>query len=182
MNRLFALLIVSTLALPAFATDDICWDRDMERLDTFGNPPSRGDNNFFTFTVSGTANVTMLYPGTQSMRRFPLSLYEIWTGTGLTGDSGMSTSSLLISAGSGKGCSSTTLNGLPYFMPTTVKPPAGSAALQGTYNTALRYPEPEVTYSGGGGQALGFEASSYSCNNSCNLGSCNGSNCATNAT
>ena len=41
MNRLFALLIVSALALPAYATDNACWDRDVERLDTYGNPPSR---------------------------------------------------------------------------------------------------------------------------------------------
>src|SRR5947207_5579739 len=129
MNRISALLILSTaLALPAGAapprTDVTCWNRDTERMDFFTNPPTRGDNNFFTFTVSGTANVTMLYPGTSAMRRFPTSLYEYWTGANLpAGDSGMLTSSATVAAGAGKGCSSITLNGLPYFMPSNISPP-----------------------------------------------------------
>ncbi len=75
MRRLTALLVL--LALPAAAaTDNVCWSRDTERMDFYTNPPSRGDNAFFSFTVSGTANVTMIYPGTATMRRLPISLYE----------------------------------------------------------------------------------------------------------
>src|SRR5206468_4259201 len=116
--RLKALLIVSfTLAaLPAAATDNVCFDRDLERLDFFANPPSRGDNNFFTFTVSGTANVTMLYPGTKSMRGFPLSLYEIIQA----GDD----SSPPPSKGSGLGCNNKAMDAFTYFMPSSVSPPA----------------------------------------------------------
>src|SRR2546430_15829421 len=82
MNRISSLLILSTaVALPAGAappgTDVTCWNRDTERMDFFTNPPTRGDNNFFSFTVSGTANVTMLYPGTASMKALPISLYEL---------------------------------------------------------------------------------------------------------
>lgn len=156
MKRTAALLIASTLALPAFATDNVCWDRDVERLDTFGNPPSRGDNNFFTFTVSGTANVTMLYPGTQTMRRFPVSLYEVWTNS----NNGYAA----VSAGSGRGCQSGTLNNAPYFMPGNATAPAAPSTLAGTtYSAAKSYPEPETSYSGGGGLADNFETSGNKC-------------------
>src|SRR5438876_11516219 len=79
MNRISALLILSgLLALPASgATDSLCWNRDTERMDFYTNPPTRGDNNFFSFTVSGTANVTMIYPGSTSMKALPISLYEL---------------------------------------------------------------------------------------------------------
>ena len=163
MNRTLSLLIVSiALAPPAFATDPVCWDRDMERIDTYGNPPSRGDNNFFTFTVSGTANVTMLYPGTKSMRAHAISLYEIWTG-------GSDASNV---APNGQGCQSTVLDNLGYFMPTTAAPPAASPSLVGAYNSTLRYPEPETTYSGGGGLADNFEATTYQCNGTVVSGNC----------
>src|ERR1041384_2503071 len=159
MNRTLALLIVSiALAPPAFATDPTCWDRDLERIDTYGNPPSRGDNNFFTFTVSGTANVTMLYPGTKSMRAHPISLYEIWTG-------GSDAANV---APNGQGCQSTVLDGLGYFMPTTVSPPAAAVSLVGQYSPYKVYPDPETTYSGGGGVADKFEPSAYTCSNSSN--------------
>src|SRR5436309_12917126 len=79
MNRTATTLILcAALALPASAaTDNPCWNRDTERMDFYTNPPTRGDNNFFSFTVSGTANVTMIYPATASMKAFPLSLYEM---------------------------------------------------------------------------------------------------------
>ena len=167
MNRLKALLIVfsvtAAVALPARAADDVCFDRDLERMDNFSNPPSRGDNSFFTFTVSGTANVTMLYPGTQSMRAHPLSLYEIWNAGNIPP---------LPSNGSGLGCDSTTLNALPYFMPSNAAAPAAPASLLGTYDATKRYPEPEATYAGGGGLADNFETSSYSCASPANSSSC----------
>ncbi|MGE5049160.1 MAG: hypothetical protein ACM3PC_11355, partial [Deltaproteobacteria bacterium] len=103
MKPIAAVLILSAvLAFPAAAADNGCWNRDLERLDFFGNPPSRGDNNFFTFTVSGTANVTMLYPGTRSMRAFPLSLYEIWQAGNLVPTP---------AKGSGFGCANKKLTG-----------------------------------------------------------------------
>src|SRR5881397_1737282 len=80
MNRIRTLLLLCSAALasPALAaTDAVCWNRDTERMDFYSNPPTRGDNNFFSFTVSGTANVTMIYPGTASMKQLPLSLYEL---------------------------------------------------------------------------------------------------------
>src|SRR5438477_35448 len=102
MNRLKRLLIVSCL-LPAAAwaaTDDVCWNRDLERMDFYTNPPSRGDNTFFSFTVSGTANVTMIYPSTSSMKQLPISQYELRT-QGLD---------LSIAKGTGLGCSNAFLN------------------------------------------------------------------------
>src|SRR3989441_1461540 len=163
MNRISALLILSTaLALPAGAappgTDVTCWNRDTERMDFFTNPPTRGDNNFFSFTVSGTANVTMLYPGTASMKALPISLYEL-REPGVAG-----VGSVL--APHGQGCQNAYLNNLDYFMPTTAEPPAASAAYSGSYDNTKRYPEPETTYAGGGGLADNFEASSYTCSSS----------------
>src|SRR3954465_2897610 len=98
MNRAIKLLVLSTaLALPAAAaTDPVCWNRDTERMDFYTNPPTRGDNNFFSFTVSGTANVTMIYPATLSMKGFPVPLYE------LRDPSVAGTSAVL--APSGQGC------------------------------------------------------------------------------
>ena len=78
MNRTATpLILCAALALPASAaTDNVCWNRDTERMDFYTNPPTRGDNSFFSFTVSGTANVTMIYPSTATMRALPISLYE----------------------------------------------------------------------------------------------------------
>src|SRR5436309_15672119 len=136
MNRISALVILSTLlALPvAAATDNACWNRDTERLDFFTNPPTRGDNNFFSFTVSGTANVTMLYPGTASMRELPVSLYELRTGVTTPFDAA-------VSKGSGYGCSNSFLNTLEYFMPTTVDAPAAKPASAGPHSQTKRYPD-----------------------------------------
>ncbi|TMA17881.1 MAG: hypothetical protein E6J88_20105, partial [Deltaproteobacteria bacterium] len=145
MNRLLKLLVVSlVVALPAAAQNATCWNRDLERMDFFTNPPSRGDNTFFSFTVSGTANVTMLYPGTLSMRELPVSLYELRTGVTTPFDAA-------VSKGSGYGCSNSFLNTLEYFMPTTVDAPAANPAFSGPYSQTKSYPEPELTYAGGGG-------------------------------
>jgi len=157
MNRTTALLILSAaLALPASATDNLCWNRDTERMDFYTNPPTRGDNNFFSFTVSGTANVTMIYPATASMKAFPLSLYEM-RETSVAGAG-------IVVAPSGQGCQNAFLNNLDYFMPSTVEPPAAAAAYTGGYDKTKRYPEPEITYAGGGGLADSFEDASYNDN------------------
>src|SRR3954466_7838900 len=140
MNRSSRLLFLcAALALPASAaTDNACWNRDTERMDFLTNPPTRGDNNFFSFTVSGTANVTMMYPGTASMKQLPLSLYELRE----TSVQGVQT----LVAPNGQGCQNAYLNNLDYFMPSTVEPPAASATYTGSYDKNKRYPEPEVTY------------------------------------
>src|SRR6266436_7695627 len=157
MNRLTRLLVLSSaLALPASATDNLCWNRDTERLDFYTNPPTRGDNNFFSFTVSGTANVTMIYPGTASMKGLPLSLFELR-------DPAVAGVSAVV-APSGQGCQNAFLNNLDYFMPSTVEPPAAAAAYTGGYDKTKRYPEPEITYAGGGGLADSFEDASYNDN------------------
>src|SRR6266852_8155693 len=130
MNRLAALLIaLLALAPPALAgTDDVCWNRDQERMEFYTNPPSRGDNAFFSFTVSGTANVTMIYPGTQSMRAIPISLYELRQISPVNSTGGVGT----------RGCSNTFLNSLQYFMPGTVAAPAAPTACLGPYNRDLQ--------------------------------------------
>src|SRR6266404_445336 len=159
MNRTTALLTLSAaLALPASATDNLCWNRDTERMDFYTNPPTRGDNNFFSFTVSGTANVTMIYPGSASMKALPISLYELRDPSvaGITA----------VNPPSGLGCQNQFLNNMNYFMPTTADPPAASASLSGDYDPFKRYPEPETSYSGGGGLADNFEANSYTCSSS----------------
>src|SRR5437868_3108360 len=139
MNRISALLILSgLLSLPASgATDSLCWNRDTERMDFYTNPPTRGDNNFFSFTVSGTANVTMLYPATASLKSLPISLYEL-KETSVAGVGALV-------APNGQGCQNAYLNNLDYFMPSTVEPPAASAAYTGAYDKTKRYPEPEQT-------------------------------------
>src|SRR3954468_8950372 len=118
MNRIRTLLLLCSAALasPALAaTDAVCWNRDTERMDFYSNPPSRGDNNFFSFTVSGTANVTMIYPATLSMKALTMSLYEMrQPSVGGT---------LTLTAGNGMGCSNTYLNNLNYFMPSDAEPP-----------------------------------------------------------
>src|SRR5438309_1006214 len=150
MNRISALLILSgLLALPASgATDSLCWNRDTERMDFYTNPPSRGDNNFFSFTVSGTANVTMIYPNTLSMRQLPISLYELRA---------LSAPNPLGSVGT-RGCSNSILNNLDYFMPSVADPPVPAASCLGKYSYLTSYPEPDQSYAGGGGTAAGFES------------------------
>src|SRR5437879_12992755 len=118
MNRLLKLLVVPlVVAVPAAAatTDNACWNRDLERMDFFTNPPTRGDNNFFSFTVSGTANVTMIYPSTASMKSLPMSLYEL-RESALQG-----TQTLLPPLV--QGCQNAYLHDLAHFMPSTGQPP-----------------------------------------------------------
>src|SRR5947209_20358113 len=107
MNRLKALLIASLCALPAVAqTNSTCWNRDLERMDFYTNPPSRGDNTFFSFNVSGTANVTMIYPGTATMKKLILPIYELKGGADASGTALIATPyDLTVVAGTGRGCS-----------------------------------------------------------------------------
>src|SRR2546428_433129 len=114
------------LARPASgATDNVCWNRDTERMDFYTNPPTRGDNNFFSFTVSGTANVTMIYPSTASMKSLPMSLYELR-------ESAVQGTQTLLSP-LRQGCQNAYLNNPDYFLPTTPHPPPASPASSGSY-------------------------------------------------
>jgi type IV pilus assembly protein PilY1 len=147
LAAVFAMALAVLLALPAQAQNaNACWNRDLERMDYLANPPEHGDNQFFTTVVAQTANVTLLYAAKKSMLEFTQRLYRIRV------DKGGATPT---------GCTNAYLNALTYFMPSTVTPPAGAAALQGTYKSATTYPDPDTTYSGGGGVSDGFASGSY---------------------
>src|SRR6266481_1573460 len=124
---LAALLALFAPAAALAQASTSTWDRDVERMDYFTNPPERGDNNFFTTVVAQTGNVTLLYPAKTSMREFSQRLYRIRVDLG-----GLTPT----------GCSNTYLNNLPYFMPTNVNPPAGQAAMQGLFDPTKNYPDP----------------------------------------
>ncbi|MGQ0507117.1 MAG: hypothetical protein ACT4TC_17555, partial [Myxococcaceae bacterium] len=138
----FALALFFTGPVVA-ATDLACWNRDIERMDHLENPPEHGDNGFFTgvSNQSDSTNVVLLYPASSSMRELTQKLYRIRVDLG-----GITPT----------GCTNAYLDSLSYFMPNTVAPPAGSAALQGIYSSAKNYPDPGPSYSGGGGQADGL--------------------------
>jgi type IV pilus assembly protein PilY1 len=143
IGSLVIALLASTSARAGNANS--CWDRDLERMDYYSNPPEHGDNNFFTTVVAQTGNVSLLYPAKQSLREFPQRLYRMRVDLG---------------GATPTGCTNAYLNGRTYFMPTSVLPPAGAASLQGVYNPAITYPDPDTTYSGGGGSSAGFVATS----------------------
>src|SRR5215471_16394242 len=145
MNRtprlLLPLLVALTPALAeAQAPVQACWNRDVERIDYLENPPEGGDNHFFTGVsdTSGNTNVTLIWPTHATMMDFTQRLYRIRVDLGGTAPTG---------------CTNTYLNGLQYFMPTGVTPPAGSSSLQGTYDPTKTYPDPGPTYSGGNGES-----------------------------
>src|SRR5262249_38055632 len=99
-----------------------------------------GDNDFFTgiSDQSGNTNVTLVWPAHATLMDFTQRLYRIRVDLGGTAPTG---------------CSNAYLNGLQYFMPTGVIPPAGSSSLQGTYDPPTTSPAPGPTYSGGSGQS-----------------------------
>ncbi len=142
-------LVVGGYATPALAaTDTACWNRDIERLDFFLDPPEKGDNTFFTAVSNSdqNTNVVLLYSATTTMKEFPQKLYRIRVDLGGTTPTG---------------CTNTYLNNRTYFMPTDVTAPAGSSALQGVYSASKTYPDPGPTYSGGSGQSDGLSNTSY---------------------
>jgi len=144
-------LLVTVLALcapaAAFAQNATSyWDRNVERMDYLTNPPERGDNQFFTTVVAQTGNVTLLYPAKNSLKEFTQRLYRIRVDLG-----GLTPTR----------CDNAYLNNLPYFMPTNVNAPAGQAAMQGVYDPTKNYPDPETTYSGGGGVSDNFANASF---------------------
>ena len=92
-------------------------------------------------TQSGNTNVTLVWPAHATLMDFTQRLYRIRVDLGGTAPTG---------------CSNAYLNGLQYFMPTGVNPPAGPSSLQGTYDPTRTYPDPGPTYSGGNGQSDGL--------------------------
>ena len=135
------LLLGAPLALAQSSpVTQACWNRDVERIDYFENPPEGGDNAFFTgvSNTSGNTNVTLIWPAHATLMDFTQRLYRIRVDLGGTTPTG---------------CSNAYLNGLGYFLPTGVNPPAGPASLQGTYDPTKTYPDPGPTYAGGNGQS-----------------------------
>ncbi len=136
--------VVSAFSSTSYAaTDNACWNRDVEHLDYYLSPLERGDNNFFT-SISNTAedtNVVLLYPAKASLKAFTQRLYRIRVDLGSTTPTG---------------CGNEYFNTQRYFMPADIAAPAGSAALQGVYSAAKVYPDPGPTYSGGRGQPDGL--------------------------
>jgi type IV pilus assembly protein PilY1 len=137
------LLCFSSTALAS--TDTACWNRDLERLDYYVNPPERGDNQFFTAIsdLSDNTNVTLLYPATASMKGFVQRLYRIRKDLGGPNPTG---------------CTNAYFNSLQYFMPTNIQPPAGAASLQGPYSSLKAYPDPAIYAGGSDGQKDGLTA------------------------
>ena len=129
------------------ATNNACWNRDVEQLDYSIDPPEHGDQRFFT-TISNTSdntNVVLLYPDKASLKDFSQRLYRIKVDLG---------------GASPTGCSNAYLNSMSYFMLDSVAAPAGATALQGVYSSAKTYPDPGPTYSGGAGQSDGLSVGS----------------------
>ncbi len=129
---LITVVLISSAQASA-ATDPATWNRNIERLDYYLSPPQGGDNGFFTTVANANdnTNVVLLYPANSSMAEFTQKLYRIRADLG---------------GAAPTGCTNAYLNNLPYFMPTTVTPPppAGTAALQGTYGSGKTYPDPAV--------------------------------------
>ena len=149
VSILITLAVLLSFPISGLAqTDPACWNRDVERLEFYENPPEGGDNAFFTGVVtnSSSSNVTLLYPAKASMMDFAQKLYRIRVDLG---------------GASPTGCANTYLNNLTYFMPTNITPPYGAAGLQGLYNPSTTYPDPGPTYSGGAGQSDGLSNGSY---------------------
>jgi hypothetical protein len=148
LRRLFTLgaLLGSISALAqSSSAAQACWNRDVERVDYLQNPPEGGDNEFFTGVsdTSGNTNVTLIWPSHATLMDFTQGLYRTRVDLGGTAPTG---------------CSNDYLNGLQYFMPIGVNPPAGPQALQGTYDPNKTYPDPGPTYSGGNGQSDGLRS------------------------
>jgi len=76
-----SILVLSLLGATASqaANDTACWNRDLERMDFYMNPPEGGDSAFFTGTVTNSAstNVTLVYPTPSTLAAFTQKLYRI---------------------------------------------------------------------------------------------------------
>jgi type IV pilus assembly protein PilY1 len=125
-------LVIATLLLPlsiagsALAIDNGCWNRNMQRMDFYTSPPTSGDTQFFT-SVAPKGVIALLFAPRNTMNGFPTSLYEFRTVNPIDPTP--------------TGCTNQTINALRYFMSAAEAP-----GLQGTFNPALTYPDPEPTY------------------------------------
>src|SRR5690242_6855397 len=110
--RTYALAVVSTLLLSTGAlasSDSACFNRDVERIDHYINPPEGGDNAFFTGNTSANSNtnVTLVMDAKGTMNEFTQRLFRIRSAPAAKG---------LDLSGLPGGCSNTYLNNLTYFM------------------------------------------------------------------
>ena len=122
-----AALFALSIAAPAFAAvDNACWNRNLQRMDFFMSPPQSGDSQFFS-SVGTKGVVALLFATRNTMNAFPTSLYEFRTGNP--------------SDPTPTGCSNLTMNALRYYMSGNEAP-----SLQGSFSTALTYPDPEPAY------------------------------------
>src|SRR5205814_1653197 len=122
-----AALFALSIAAPAFAAvDNACWNRNLQLMDFFMSPPQSGDSQFFS-SVGTKGVVALLFATRNTMNAFPTSLYEFRTGNP--------------SDPTPTGCSNLTMNALRYYMSGNEAP-----SLQGSFSTALTYPDPEPAY------------------------------------
>jgi len=128
MRRLVAALWLGCSAAGSAlgATDNGCWNRNLQRLDFFEAPPVSGDSQFFA-SAAPKGVIALLFATRNTMNAFPTSLYEFRTGNPADPTP--------------TGCTNLTMNALRYFMNSTDAP-----TLQGTFNSALTYPDPEPAY------------------------------------
>jgi type IV pilus assembly protein PilY1 len=121
---LLAIAFSGPLAVHA-AVDAQDWNRNLQVMDYYTTPPEGGDADFFT-SVAPKGVIALAYATRNTLNGLPTSLYEMRAGFGDPTPTG---------------CQNNFLNTLNYFISGTEAP-----ALQGTYNNAYNYPDPEPAY------------------------------------
>src|SRR2546421_2283967 len=123
---IIAVLFELSMAGPALAaTDNACWNRNVQRLDFYTAPPASGDSQFFT-SVAPKGVIALLFATRNTMNAFPTSLYEFRTNP---------------NDPTPTGCTNQMMNALRYYMGSSDAP-----TLQGSFNASLSYPDPEPAY------------------------------------
>jgi type IV pilus assembly protein PilY1 len=131
MRYLLAILVLVAVGSAAVASvDSACWNRNLERMDYYTDPPQGGDQSFFS-TQAQSGVIVLIYPTKSSLLDFPLSLYEIRHDLG---------------GSQPTGCTNSYLNSLKYALPYQG---TSHTALAGSYSPGSTYPDPEPTYASG---------------------------------
>ena len=128
MRTRLTLLLATTLCAPLAAhaaVDAKDWNRNLQVMDYYSAPPEGGDGDFFT-SVAPKGVIALAYANRNTMNGLPTSLYEMRKG---------------FADPTPTGCGNNFLNSLTYFMTATEAP-----GLQGVYNNASIYPDPEPAY------------------------------------
>ncbi len=120
-----ALLVASPVA--SAAVDSSSWNRNLQRMDYYTNPPQGGDAQFFTVQAQSGV-IVLIYPTKASMLGFPLALYEMRKNSG-TDEAN---------------CSNNYLNALTYQLP--AQNTAYSSLAGKPYSPTATYPNPEEAY------------------------------------